>query len=385
MRLAAIALAVVIATPAAAQRNGAHTDPFYLQETTSVLTFKETTYKTLDTQTINTAVQNCIWVTAGQSNIVNTAPSNFLPVNPNALGNLHPNDSAIYKAEDPLLGTNLPSATSKWPMAFYTATIAGTTMTVSAVSSGIINIGQTISGGGVTKAVISALGTGVGGLGTYTISFSQTVSTPTAITSTWNGGHPPLRTADAMVTAGKCARVIIEPMAVDGTTASEWNTGVFKDRIAVGLRRIAQRIAPAKCGDTNVSCAILWGEGESANINGTSQADQTAAYASLIAKSNAVAASLGWPATWGRWLIARQSYYNGHGTSAAIRAAQVAVVDGEQVFGGPDADALQGNICGPLANAPCRNPSEGSHWSDDGAYTIAAGWFAALHASGAPY
>jgi len=363
-------------------------DLFYLQETSSVLTFKDTNYKTLDTQTINTAVQNCIWITGGQSNIVNVSPSNFLPVNPNAIGNLNPNDGAIYKAEDPLVGTNLPSSTPKYPMGFFTATISGTTMTVSAISAGTIAVGQSIFGSGVTKALVTALGTGAGGTGTYTVSVAQTVSSPTAVATTWNGGHPLLRTADAMVTAGKCARVIIVPIAIDGTTATEWDTGVFKERIPVALRRIAQRISPAKCGDTNVSCAILWGEGESANTYGTSQAAQTAAYNNLIATSNAVAASLGWSASWGRWLIARQSFYDTYGTNAAIQAAQAAVVNGTQVFAGANADALQGNVCGPSANASCRFPNA-SHLGNDGSYSYALdpthGWKAKLQASGAPY
>ena len=71
--------------------------------------------------------------------------------------------------------------------AVYTAAISGTTMTVSAVSSGTIAVGQAISGSGVTAStLITALGTGTGGTGTYTVSASQTVSS-TAITSTTIG------------------------------------------------------------------------------------------------------------------------------------------------------------------------------------------------------
>lgn len=388
--LAAAAAWLLVLAPQTtlAQRSGASTDLFYLQETTSVPTFKETSYKTLDPQAINTGIQNCIWITAGQSNIVNVAPSNFLPVNPNALSNLNPNDGALYKAEDPLVGTNVPSATPAVPMGFYTATIAATTMTVSAVSSGGLGVGQTISGSGVTKAVITALGSGSGGTGTYTISVSQTVAAPTAITSTWNGGHPPLRTADAMVTTGKCARVIIEPIAVNGTSIADWNGGVYGLRLSVAIRRIAQRISPNKCGDANISCAVLWGQGETDNINGTSQATYTAGLNSLIATGNAVATSLGWSATWGRWLVARQTFYNGFGTNAGLQAAQAAVVNGTQVFAGANADALQGNVCGPAANVACRTPDP-SHFSDNGSYSYAVGptngWQAALHASGAPY
>lgn len=68
--------------------------------------------------------------------------------------------------------------------AVVTADIAATTMTVSAVTSGTLYVGQAISGTGVTAGTtITALGTGTGGTGTYTVSASQTVAS-TTITAT---------------------------------------------------------------------------------------------------------------------------------------------------------------------------------------------------------
>lgn len=68
--------------------------------------------------------------------------------------------------------------------AVVTGTIAGTTLTVSAVASGTLAVGQTISGAGVTVGTtITALGTGTGGTGTYTVSATQTVAS-TSITAT---------------------------------------------------------------------------------------------------------------------------------------------------------------------------------------------------------
>ena len=71
----------------------------------------------------------------------------------------------------------------------FTASIAGGTMTVSAVVSGTLTIGQTVVGTGVTVGTqIIGLGTGVGGSGTYLVTPSQSVgsssmtSTPTAVT-----------------------------------------------------------------------------------------------------------------------------------------------------------------------------------------------------------
>lgn len=64
--------------------------------------------------------------------------------------------------------------------AIVTASIAGNTMTVSGVTSGTLYVGQTISGTGVTSGTtITALGTGTGGTGTYTVSASQTVASTT--------------------------------------------------------------------------------------------------------------------------------------------------------------------------------------------------------------
>ena len=64
--------------------------------------------------------------------------------------------------------------------ATFTGDISGTTLTVSSVLSGIIAVGQAIFGEGIAQnTVITALGTGTGGTGTYTVSDSQTVASTT--------------------------------------------------------------------------------------------------------------------------------------------------------------------------------------------------------------
>jgi hypothetical protein len=90
----------------------------------------------------------------------------------------------------------------------YTGSISGTTLTVTAVSTGVLAIGQTISGTGVTAGTtITALGTGTGGTGTYTVSVAQTVASTTlsngpyynsavtidgvAVTPKWQNGITP--------------------------------------------------------------------------------------------------------------------------------------------------------------------------------------------------
>lgn len=64
----------------------------------------------------------------------------------------------------------------------FTASISGTIMTVSAVSVGSIQIGEVITGDGVTAGTrVTDFGTGTGGAGTYYVSVSQTIAS-TAIT-----------------------------------------------------------------------------------------------------------------------------------------------------------------------------------------------------------
>jgi YVTN family beta-propeller protein len=69
----------------------------------------------------------------------------------------------------------------------FTASIAGTVMTVTTLISGAIGIGATITGTGVTPTTIASFGTGTGGVGTYNITLGQVVAS-TTITSTGAGG-----------------------------------------------------------------------------------------------------------------------------------------------------------------------------------------------------
>ncbi len=60
--------------------------------------------------------------------------------------------------------------------ALFTASIALTTMTVTAITNGQLGLFQTLSGSGISAGTqITAFGTGTGGVGTYTVSISQTV------------------------------------------------------------------------------------------------------------------------------------------------------------------------------------------------------------------
>ena len=83
-------------------------------------------------------------------------------------------EAGTYKLNKP--------ATTATPV--FTGSISGTTLTVTAVTSGTIGVGSVISGTGITAGTsILAFVSGDGGAGTYTVSVSQTVAS-TTITGT---------------------------------------------------------------------------------------------------------------------------------------------------------------------------------------------------------
>lgn len=85
---------------------------------------------------------------------------------------------SIYKALDASI-----SMSGVTTGAVVTGSIAANVLTVTAVTSGTLAIGQLVSGSGITAGTrISALGTGTGGTGTYTVDISQTAGA-TAITA----------------------------------------------------------------------------------------------------------------------------------------------------------------------------------------------------------
>lgn len=89
--------------------------------------------------------------------------------------------------------------------AIVTASMSGTTMTVTAVSSGTLFVGQTIQGAGITtQTIITALGTGSGGVGNYTINNSQTVASETMYALNWTV----LPSSDGAFTGGETCDIV---------------------------------------------------------------------------------------------------------------------------------------------------------------------------------
>jgi hypothetical protein len=77
----------------------------------------------------------------------------------------------------PLLRARLGTNIDTYQDCAFTGSISGATLTVSSMNLGTIAVGSTLFGANITAGTtITALGTGTGGVGTYTVSQSQTVA-----------------------------------------------------------------------------------------------------------------------------------------------------------------------------------------------------------------
>jgi hypothetical protein len=140
---------------------------------------------------------------------------------------------------------NTPSSTQAGVAgSAFTASISGTTLTVTAVASGTIIVGQTVSNTGSTSVSagtkITALGTGSGGTGTYTINNSQTVASEAMAgadtinaTVLYNGNNVTINIFDATaggtcspVTSSTCFTTTWQGISVPGMAGGPWTNYV---------------------------------------------------------------------------------------------------------------------------------------------------------------
>jgi len=89
------------------------------------------------------------------------------------------------RLESTVNGLNSNAAQPTFPNGTSTASsISGTTLTIGGTITGTFAVGQYISASGITAGTyITALGTGTGGAGTYTVNNSQTIASTTIISS----------------------------------------------------------------------------------------------------------------------------------------------------------------------------------------------------------
>lgn len=85
-----------------------------------------------------------------------------------------------------------------------TGSITGSTLTVTAKTSGNLGVGSILQGTGITAGTkIIALGTGSGGTGTYTVDISQTVASTTIVSDQYIGATPLKEYVDILREAAK--------------------------------------------------------------------------------------------------------------------------------------------------------------------------------------
>ncbi|NDF55888.1 MAG: hypothetical protein EB145_17160, partial [Proteobacteria bacterium] len=265
---------------------------------------------------------------------------------------------------------------SSEPVAF-TGTIALTTLTVSAVTSGTIAVGQTIAGTGVTtNTVITALGTGTGGTGTYTVSPSQTVGTATQISASVASGQTFYQSpATSLVAAGgTLAQTLAAGQGVygrgipAGTTIKEQTVGtdggagtyslnavplVFVGSITTTTLTVSQVISGVLGVDT-----VIAGPGVTANTTITALGTGTGGTGTYtIGTSQTVTA----PAVmYGASTVASKPVWT-KGTTLAVSSVASGSLAAGQVIAGP------GIPSGTSITAPAAGTSGGA-----GSYTISS-------------
>ena len=105
------------------------------------------------------------------------------------------------------------------PGAIVTAAISGTTLTVASVSSGTLFVGQTIQGAGITtQTIITALGTGTGGAGTYTVNNSQTIASITMYALNWTV----LPSSDGAFSGGETCDIVDNYFVYNRPESQQW-------------------------------------------------------------------------------------------------------------------------------------------------------------------
>jgi len=105
------------------------------------------------------------------------------------------------------------------PGAVVTAAISGTTLTVATVTSGTLYVGQTIQGAGITtQTIITALGTGTGGAGTYTINNSQTIASITMYALNWTV----LPSSDGAFSGGETCDIVDNYFVYNRPASQQW-------------------------------------------------------------------------------------------------------------------------------------------------------------------
>jgi hypothetical protein len=187
-------------------------------------------------------------------------------------------------------------------------------------------------------------------------------------------GWSVLKLFDDLITAGKFDHVLVEPINVDGTAAADHASGALVGRLATAINRLA---AKGWVAGANITVIVIWMQGETDNINATTQVNYTATLNSLIAQSRTAGFA-------GPWFIAEETWDAG-AASTAVQLAQTSaspsgvINNAAGVYAFANFDSLVGSVC--TGSAPCRQ-ADNTHFTTAARANISTIGQAALHASG---
>lgn len=183
--------------------------------------------------------------------------------------------------------------------------------------------------------------------------------------STIGPGNVGAYLADAIISAHPTYRVWLVPIAIGGTSIADWSTGNLKDRAGQAMRRLKSRgITPST---PNTYFIFQWMHGETDAGLGTSSAAYQAGFASVVSNLTSNGFS-------GRIFVNLETY-NAGVTSATIRSAQTALVNGTTIFQGFDMDTIGAGGRG----------ADNEHLNPTGAGTGSTGMWNQIKLTGAPY
>lgn len=129
--------------------------------------------------------------------------------------------------------------------AAFTGAIAGNTLTVSSIASGALIVGSTVSGQLVNPGtVVTAFGSGSGGVGTYTVSGPAQTVPSAAMSATGDGTRTPLYTVTADLSMQVQALSARELEHLDGLNIQDTVRSVHMNGQIQGVNRVT-----AKGGD----------------------------------------------------------------------------------------------------------------------------------------
>jgi hypothetical protein len=168
------------------------------------------------------------------------------------------------------------------------------------------------------------------------------------------------RVADDILSADLADHVMLVPVAIGGARIIEYATGFCSNRIPVAMARLKARGFTAQ---KNLKIITEYGQGETDNTNGTTQANYVASGNTMIE----LASNAGFN---GPWFIAQESMFGGV-TASAVTAAQMSLINGTTVFQSGNLDTLDVSY-----------RIDGTHLNDAGAVAAKTLIYNAIVASG---